>query len=76
MIVGFLPAESKVRRVRPLVNKLATTGQFLLASALIFGGPDSTLMGGGPGKSYGVRLQVRPGAATRWAAGTKPDDVP
>ena len=55
--------------IRPLVDKLAVTGQSLVGSALVVGG-------GGADKKYGVRLQVRPEAAKRWAAGTRPADVP
>ncbi|MBF6300424.1 hypothetical protein IU459_23170 [Nocardia amamiensis] len=75
MMVSYLHADA-VRQVRPLVDRLATTGQSLVASALLVGGPDSTLLGGSAGKSYGVRVQIRPGAARRWAKGTKPYDVP
>lgn len=67
MMVGYLvPGEVSVA-TSGLLDELAVTRQLLVAAALI--------VGGGERKSIGVRLQVRPGAATRWAAGTKPADI-
>jgi hypothetical protein len=46
-------------------------------TCLVLAGPGAApVVGGGADRKYGVRLQVRPGAATRWAARTKPADVP
>ncbi len=61
-LVGCLTPET-AKATRPLVEQLAVTGQSLVCAALIVGGA---------GKNYGIRIQIRPGAATRWAAGTKP----
>jgi hypothetical protein len=64
-LVGYLTPDTATA-TRPLVEELAGTGQSLVCAALIVGGGD---------KSYGIRLQIRPGAATRWAAGTKPAEL-
>jgi hypothetical protein len=46
-------------------------------TCLVLAGPGAApVAGGGADRKYGVRLQVRPEAATRWAARTKPADVP
>lgn len=66
MMVGHIP-KAALPDVRPLVDFLAVSNQLLVGRAMI--------VGGGPGRNYGVRLQVRPEAATRWAVGRKPADL-
>jgi hypothetical protein len=45
-------------------TKLERSCLHLVASALICGGQD--------GKNLGIRLQIKPGIAARWAKGAKP----
>jgi len=52
---------------RDLLDYLASTNQRLVCAALI--------VGGGPDRKFGVRIQVKPSAGTRWAKGTQPPDV-
>ncbi len=59
-IVGYLPREAAEQH-RQQLHELQRAGQYLVCSALI--------VGGGPGKSYGVRLQIKPDIGRRWAAG-------
>jgi hypothetical protein len=49
---------------REQLDELRRAGHYLVCSALIVGGK--------AGKNFGVRLQVKPGIGTRWAAGAKP----
>src|SRR4051795_10653001 len=53
-LVGRLTADTATS-TRPLVEQLAETGQSLVCAALIVGGGE---------KNFGIRLQIRPGAAT------------
>lgn len=62
-IVGFLDSEVAERH-REQLEELERAGQHLVCSALI--------VGGGQGRYFGVRLQIKPGIGRRWAAGAKP----
>jgi hypothetical protein len=61
-IVGYLPREAAEQH-RQQLHGLQRARQYLVCSALI--------VGGGPGKRYGVRLQIKPDIGRRWAAGAK-----
>lgn len=63
-IVGYLSSDT-ARQHRDQLQELAASSQYLVCSALIVGGQE--------GKSYGVRLQVKPDIGRRWAAGAKPE---
>jgi hypothetical protein len=65
-MVGRLPREMALER-HALMTELAATKQRLVCAALI--------VGGGPGKNFGVRLQVKPNIGTRWAKDSRPADV-
>lgn len=65
-MVGRLPREMAVER-RSLLDELAASKQRLVCAALI--------VGGGPDKNYGVRLQVKPSIGTRWAKDGKPSEA-
>jgi hypothetical protein len=62
-IVGFLDSEVAERH-REQLQELERAGQHLVCSALI--------VGGGIGRHFGVRLQIKPDIGRRWAAGAKP----
>jgi hypothetical protein len=62
-VVGYL-SQDIAERHREQLDDLARAGQYLVCSALI--------VGGDAGKSFGIRLQVKPGIGTRWAAGARP----
>jgi hypothetical protein len=62
-IVGFLDREVAERHCEQL-QELEQAGQHLVCSALI--------VGGGHGRDFGVRLQIKPDIGRRWAAGAKP----
>lgn len=61
-MVGYLAREVAGQH-RDQLHELQRSGQYLVCSALI--------VGGGPGRNYGVRLQIKPGIGRRWAAGAK-----
>jgi hypothetical protein len=61
-MVGYLLREVAEQHCQQL-HELQRAGQYLVCSALI--------VGGGPGKSYGVRLQIKPDIGRRWAAGAR-----
>jgi hypothetical protein len=61
-VVGHLPKEVAEQH-RDQLGDLETAGQHLVCSALIVGGDD--------GKQFGIRLQIKPGIGTRWAANGK-----
>ena len=65
-IVGYLDREVAGRH-REQLQELERAGQHLVCSALI--------VGGGGGKSFGVRLQIKPDIGRRWAAGAKPSQL-
>jgi hypothetical protein len=60
--VGYLAPDVAAQH-RGQFDELAAANQHLVRSALIVGGTD--------GKTLGVRLQIKPGIGTRWAAGAK-----
>jgi hypothetical protein len=62
-VVGYL-SHDVADRHREQLDELRRAGHYLVCSALIVGGK--------AGKNFGVRLQVKPGIGTRWAAGAKP----
>lgn len=62
-VTGYL-SQAVASRHREQFDELGRSGQYLVCSALI--------VGGGEGKSFGVRLQVKPGIGARWAAGARP----
>jgi hypothetical protein len=62
-IVGFLDSEVAERH-REQLRELERAGQHLVCSALI--------VGGGIGRNFGVRLQIKPDIGRRWAADAKP----
>ena len=62
-IVGFLDREVAERHCEQL-QELEQAGQHLVCSALI--------VGGGSGRLFGVRLQIKPDNGRRWAASAKP----
>jgi hypothetical protein len=62
-VVGYLGQDAASRH-RAQLDELESSGQHLVCSAL--------LVGGGEGRNFGIRLQVKPGIGTRWAAGAKP----
>lgn len=62
-IVGYLPPDVATGH-RDQLDELSAANQHLVCGALIVGGTD--------GKKFGLRLQIKPGIGTRWAAGTKP----
>lgn len=62
-VIGYL-GQDAAERHREQLDDLARAGQHLVCSAPIVGGEE--------GKSFGVRLQVKPGIGTRWAAGARP----
>ncbi len=62
-IVGYLEREVAERH-REQLYELDRAGQYLVCSALV--------VGGGPGKNFGVRLQIKPEIGKRWAADAKP----
>jgi HIRAN domain len=62
-IVGFLDSEVAERH-REQLRELEQAGQHLVCSALI--------VGGGIGRNFGVRLQIKPDIGRRWAADAKP----
>ena len=62
-VVGYLHPDVAARH-RGQLDELTAANQHLVCSALIVGGTD--------GKNFGVRLQIKPGVGTRWAAGAKP----
>jgi hypothetical protein len=61
-VVGYL-GKDVAERHREQLDELDRAGQYLVCSALIVGGE--------AGKSFGVRLQIKPGIGRRWAAGAK-----
>jgi len=61
-VVGYLLREVAEQH-RQQLHELQRAGQYLVCSALI--------VGGGPGRNYGVRLQIKPDIGRRWAAGAK-----
>lgn len=61
-VVGYLAREVAEQHHEQL-HELQRGGQYLVCSALI--------VGGGPGKNYGVRLQIKPDIGRRWAASAK-----
>jgi hypothetical protein len=61
-MVGYLLREVAEQH-RQQFHELQRAKQYLVCSALI--------VGGGPGKSYGVRLQIKPDIGRRWAAGAR-----
>lgn len=63
LAVGYL-SHDVADRHREQLDELRRVGHYLVCSALIVGGE--------AGKNYGVRLQVKPGIGTRWAAGATP----
>ncbi len=62
-VVGYL-SHDVADSHREQLDELRRAGHYLVCSALIVGGE--------AGKRFGVRLQVKPGIGTRWAAGAKP----
>jgi len=62
-IVGFLDSEVAARHREQLLE-LERAGQHLVCSALI--------VGGGIGRHFGVRLQIKPDIGRRWAADATP----
>lgn len=64
-IVGYLDREVAGRHCRQF-DELERVGQHLVCSALIVGAE--------PGRNFGVRLQIKPGIGTRWAAHAKLSD--
>lgn len=62
-VTGYLGQDVASRHHEQL-DELQRSGQYLVCSALIVGGRE--------GKSFGVRLQVKPGIGARWAADAKP----
>ena len=62
-VVGYL-SHDVADRHREQLDELWRAGHYLVCSALIVGGE--------AGKKFGVRLQVKPGIGTRWAADAKP----
>jgi hypothetical protein len=61
-IVGYLD-EEVAERHRVQLDELERAGQYLVCSALI--------VGGGPGRNFGVRLHIKPETGKRWAMGAK-----
>lgn len=61
-VVGYLGKDADERH-RQQLGELERTGQHLVCSALIVGGEAA--------KNFGVRLQIKPGIGTRWAAGAR-----
>jgi hypothetical protein len=61
-VVGFLARDVAGQHAQQL-DDLEHSGQHLVCSALI--------VGGDAGKSFGIRLQIKPEVGRRWAAGAK-----
>jgi hypothetical protein len=62
-VVGYLTSDVAEQH-REQLDALASASRYLVCSALIVGGQG--------GRSYGVRLRIKPGIGRRWAADAKP----